>query len=100
MTSRLFPAMTCRPSIPYREVEALATILNKNGFLASAVAKYGKGQWHMAALAANVRDPDQEAQAMVVRLLRKRESLQCRAFDHWLTGYRHRLEESQKNTGR
>ena len=98
MMSKISPATTCRPSVPYSEVEALVNILNRNGFLANIVAKYGEGQWHMAALAANVRDPDREAQAMVIRLLRERESLHGRAFDRWLTGYRHRLDASQKNS--
>jgi hypothetical protein len=35
---------------------------------------------------------------MVIRLLRERESLHGRAFDRWLTGYRHRLDASQKNS--
>lgn len=100
MTSTISRAMTCRPSVPYSEVQALANILNKSGFSADTVAEYGIGQWHMAALAANVRDPDREAQTMVVRLLRDPETFQGRAFDRWLKGYRHRLEESRENSGR
>ena len=55
-------------------VEALVNMLDANRFSAATVADFGLGQWHMAALAARVRDPGLESQAMVVRVLRRREA--------------------------
>ena len=93
-------------------VEVLANVLAKNRFSAATVAAFADGQWHMAALVAKVPDPDPEVQAMVVRLLQAWEhpgpssarhpssNLQNRIFDSRLADYRHRLEESLKQSRR
>jgi len=61
------------------EVEALVNMLDANRFSAATVADFGLGQWHMAALVAQVQDPSLEAQAMVIRVLRRREAARAAA---------------------
>jgi hypothetical protein len=56
------------------EVEALANMLNANRFSAATVADFGVGQWHMAALVAQVHDPSPETRAIVVRILQDKEA--------------------------
>ena len=77
-----------RPS----EIEALADMLDANRFSAATVQGFGVGQWHAAALAAQVPDPSAETRAMVVRVLQQREAARAGAFDEWLARYRGRLE--------
>lgn len=88
--------------------EALANVLDDNGFSAAA-AHFGVGQWHMAALIAQVPDPSPETRDIVVRMLRDRDAARAAAgtnlsisgassaFEAWLAGYRGRLERFVKN---
>ena len=108
-----------RPS----EIEALADMLDANRFCAATVQGFGAGQWHTAALAAQVRDPSVETRAIVLRVLQQREAARARAergvagavmgmspnnsnraFDEWLARYRgqhrHALATRQESVGR
>jgi len=91
------------------KAEALANILDANGFSAATAKDFGVGQWHMTALIAEVPDPSPETQAIVVRMLQDKDAARAAAgegfsisgtssaFEAWLAGYRGRLERFVKN---
>ena len=56
------------------QAEVIANMLDANGFSAATAADFGFGQWHMAALIAQVNDPSSETQAIVVRMLQDKEA--------------------------
>jgi hypothetical protein len=103
----------------FSDAEIIANMLEVNRFSATTVADFGFGQWHMAALAVQVDDPNPEIQAIVVQMLQEKEGARTRAepsvpgaatgtassnihrtFDEWLAGYRGRLERFIKDAGR